>query len=130
MKYINKVSFAAFLMAGVFVLSSCSPKTIPVRQLRSVANKIERKGDRMSLNDWQKAKDKWLNANKRIIELKRDYSVKEFIEIGKLNTRAAAAFGKSVVGSGGEIVKGVGDLFNGTELNDLFENIFGNGQED
>jgi hypothetical protein len=84
----------------------------------------------MSLNDWQKAKDKWLNANKRIIELKRDYSVKEFIEIGKLNTRAAAAFGKSVVGSGGEIVKGVGDLFNGTELNDLFENIIGNGQED
>lgn len=118
MAYMNKVYIVAMLMAGALAMSSCSPKMVPVRQLRSVTNKIERKGDRLSLNDWEKAKDKWLKANKSIIEHRKEYSIPEFVEIGKLNARAAAGFGKSVVGNGGEVIKGIGDIFNGINLNE------------
>ena len=123
MKYINKVYIVEILMAAAFFMSSCSPKMVPVRQLRSVTNKIEKKGDNFSLNDWEKAKDKWLNANKSIIEHRKEYSMQEFVEIGKLNVRAATSFGKSVVGNSGEVVKGIGDIFNGIDLNETVKGI-------
>lgn len=135
MNHINKVYIVAMLMAGAFFMSSCSPKMVPVRQLRSVTNKIEKKGDKFSLNDWEKAKDKWLNANKSIIEHRKEYSIQEFIEIGKLNARAATGFGKSVVGNSGEVVKGIGDIFNGINLNETVKdidlnNLFLGGEQD
>ena len=137
MKKINNI--VVLMLASTLALRSCSPKTIPVRQLRSVTNKIEKKGDRFSLNDWEKAKDKWLKANKGIIEHRKDYSIQEFIEIGKLNVRASTAFGKSVVGNSGNVVKSIGDIFNGIDLNEtvkdidfnnLFQQLFGREQDD
>lgn len=139
MKRIKNVYIIALMLAGTLVMSSCSPKTIPVRQLRSVTNKIEKKGDQFSLNDWEKAKDKWLKANKGIIEHRKEYSIQEFVEIGKLNVRASTAFGKSVIGNAGNVVKSIGDIFKGnglnetvkdTDFNNIFQQLFGSEQDD
>ena len=99
MKRWNTVFMMAMLLVGLTMLSACSNKMMPINTLRKLSTDMEVKGDMYSLQDWNKAKDKYVKANQRIMKHRSDYTAEELAEIAVLQGKCITSFGKGVTQS-------------------------------
>ena len=72
---------------------------MPINTLRRLSTDMEVKGDMYSLQDWNKAKDKYVKANQRIMKHRSEYSAEELAEIAVLQGKCITSFGKGVTQS-------------------------------
>lgn len=79
------------------VFTSCSTKTSAINDLRSLQRNIEMKGETYTVEDWEKAKDKFEKINKQIEKNIDKYTAEEYEEIGRLEGQCVSSFAKSVV---------------------------------
>jgi len=108
MKRMNKLYLFMVFLVGMMALSSCSPRMAPVNTLRRLSNNIETKGDMYSMEDWSKAKDKYVKANQKIMKHRSEYSVDELAEIAVLQGKCVTGFGKGVTSSTARGVSALG----------------------
>jgi len=108
MKRMNKVYLFMLFLVGMLVMSSCSPRMMPVNTLRRLSNNIEQKGDMYSMKDWSKAKDKYVKANQKIMKHRSEYSVDELAEIAVLQGKCVTGFGKGMASSTARGVSALG----------------------
>ncbi|MBQ6037868.1 MAG: hypothetical protein IJL37_04285 [Bacteroidaceae bacterium] len=99
MKRWNIVLMMTLLLLSVWTLSSCSNKMMPVNTLRRLSTNMEVKGDMYTLKDWNKAKDKYVKANQRILKHRSEYTAEELAEIAVLQGKCITGFGKGVTQS-------------------------------
>lgn len=99
MKRWNTVLMMTLLLVGVWTLSSCSNKMMPVNTLRRLSTNMEVKGDMYTLKDWNKAKDKYVKANEKILKHRSEYTAEELAEIAVLQGKCITGFGKGVTQS-------------------------------
>ena len=99
MRRMNKVFLFMLFIAGLFTLSSCSNKMMPVNTLRRLSTNMEVKGDMYTLKDWNKAKDKYVKANEKILKHRSEYTAEELAEIAVLQGKCITGFGKGVTQS-------------------------------
>lgn len=107
MKQMNKFLLFALFMVSLLTLSSCSPKMAPVNTLRRLSTNLETKGEMYSLKDWNKAKNKYVKANQKIVNHRSEYSTAELAEIATLQAKCITGFGKGVTMSAARGVAGV-----------------------
>ena len=107
MKRMNKFLLFALFMVSLLTLSSCSPKMAPVNTLRRLSTNLEMKGEMYSLKDWNKAKNKYVKANQKIVKHRSEYSTAELAEIATLQAKCITGFGKGVTMSAARGVAGV-----------------------
>ena len=107
MKRWNIVLMMTLLLLSVWTLSSCSNKMMPVNTLRRLSTNMEVKGDMYTLKDWNKAKDKYVKANQRIMKHRSEYTAEELAEIAVLQGKCITGFGKGVTMSTARGVAGV-----------------------
>ena len=103
----NKFFLLMLFVVGLLSLSSCSPKMAPVNSLRRLSTNMETKGEMYSLKDWNKAKNKYVKANQKIIRHRTEYSTAELAEIASLQGKCITGFGKGVTMSAARGVAGV-----------------------
>ena len=103
----NKFLLFALFMVSLLTLSSCSPKMAPVNTLRRLSANLETKGEMYSLKDWNKAKNKYVKANQKILKHRSEYSTAELAEIATLQAKCITGFGKGVTMSAARGVAGV-----------------------
>lgn len=94
-------------IVGLLTLSSCSPKMAPVNTLRRLSTNMETKGEMYSLEDWNKAKNKYVKANQKIMKHRSEYTTAELAEIATLQAKCITGFGKGVTMSTARGVAGV-----------------------
>ena len=99
MKRWNTVLLMTLLLVSVWTLSSCSNKMMPVNTLRRLSTNMEVKGDMYTLKDWNKAKDKYVKANEKILKHRSEYTAEELAEIAVLQGKCITGFGKGVTQS-------------------------------
>lgn len=99
MKRWNTVLMMTLLLVSVWSLSSCSNKMMPVNTLRRLSTNMEVKGDMYTLKDWNKAKDKYVKANEKILKHRSEYTAEELAEIAVLQGKCITGFGKGVTQS-------------------------------
>ncbi|MBO7552663.1 MAG: hypothetical protein J6T82_01330 [Bacteroidaceae bacterium] len=99
MKRFNTVLMMTLLLVSVWTLSSCSNKMMPVNTLRRLSTNMEVKGDMYTLKDWNKAKDKYVKANEKILKHRSEYTAEELAEIAVLQGKCITGFGKGVTQS-------------------------------
>lgn len=99
MKRWNIVLLMTLLLVSVLTLSSCSNKMMPVNTLRRLSTNMEVKGDMYTLKDWNKAKDKYVKANEKILKHRSEYTAEELAEIAVLQGKCITGFGKGVTQS-------------------------------
>lgn len=99
MKRWNTVLMMTLLLVSVWTLSSCSNKMMPVNTLRRLSTNMEVKGDMYTLKDWNKAKDKYVKANEKILKHRSEYTAEELAEIAVLQGKCITGFGKGVTQS-------------------------------
>lgn len=99
MKRWNTVLMMTLLLVSVWTLSSCSNKMMPVNTLRRLSTNMEVKGDMYTLKDWNKAKDKYVKANQKILKHRSEYTAEELAEIAVLQGKCITGFGKGVTQS-------------------------------
>ena len=99
MKRCNTDLLMTLLLVSVWTLSSCSNKMMPVNTLRRLSTNIEVKGDMYTLKDWNKAKDKYVKANEKILKHRSEYTAEELAEIAVLQGKCITGFGKGVTQS-------------------------------
>ena len=120
----------AMLLISVWTLSSCSNKMMPVNTLRRLSTNMEMKGDMYTLKDWNKAKDKYVKANQRIMKHRSEYTAEELAEIAVLQGKCITGFGKGVTQSTarsvGAVTSGVKSVVD--EIKELIE-AFGKKKE-
>ncbi len=87
------------LLLSVWTLSSCSNKMMPVNTLRRLSTNMELKGDMYTLKDWNRAKDKYVTANQRILKHRSEYTAEELAEIAVLQGKCITGFSKGVTQS-------------------------------
>ena len=130
MKRCNTVLMMALLLVSVWTLSSCSNKMMPVNTLRRLSTNMEVKGDMYTLKDWNKAKDKYVKANQRILKHRSEYTAEELAEIAVLQGKCITGFGKGVTQSTarsvGAVTTGVKSVVD--EIKELIE-AFGKKKE-
>lgn len=130
MKRLNIVLMMAMLLISVWTLSSCSNKMMPVNTLRRLSTNMEVKGDMYTLKDWNKAKDKYVKANQRIMKHRSEYTAEELAEIAVLQGKCITGFGKGVTQSTarsvGAVTTGVKSVVD--EIKELIE-AFGKKKE-
>ena len=130
MKRWNTVLMMALLLVSVWTLSSCSNKMMPVNTLRRLSTNMEVKGDMYTLKDWNKAKDKYVKANQRIMKHRSEYTAEELAEIAVLQGKCITGFGKGVTQSTarsvGAVTTGVKSVVD--EIKELIE-AFGKKKE-
>ena len=130
MKRWNTVLMMALLLVSVWTLSSCSNKMMPVNTLRRLSTNMEVKGDMYTLKDWNKAKDKYVKANQRIMNHRSEYTAEELAEIAVLQGKCITGFGKGVTQSTarsvGAVTTGVKSVVD--EIKELIE-AFGKKKE-
>jgi len=107
MKRWNIVLMMAMLLISVWTLSSCSNKMMPVNTLRRLSTNMEVKGDMYTLKDWNKAKNKYVKANQKIMKHRSEYTTAELAEIATLQAKCITGFGKGVSMSTARGVAGV-----------------------
>ncbi len=107
MRRMNKVFLFMLFIVGLLTLSSCSPKMAPVNTLRRLSTNMETKGEMYSLQDWNKAKNKYVKANQKILKHRSDYTTAELAEIATLQAKCITGFGKGVTMSTARGVAGV-----------------------
>ncbi len=93
----TKVILAMFCASLLF--SSCSTKTSAINDLRSLQERIEKKGETYTVEDWKEAKEKFEKINAQIEKNKDKYTAEEFEEIGRLEGLCLSSFAKSVIGN-------------------------------
>ena len=103
----NKVFLFMLFIVGLLTLSSCSPKMAPVNTLRRLSTNMETKGEMYSLEDWNKAKNKYVKANQKIMKHRSEYTTAELAEIATLQAKCITGFGKGVTMSTARGVAGV-----------------------
>lgn len=99
MKRWNTVFMMTLLLVSMWTLSSCSNKMMPVNTLRRLSTNMEVKGDMYTLKDWNKAKDKYVKANEKILKHRSEYTAEELAEIAVLQGKCITSFGKGVTQS-------------------------------
>jgi hypothetical protein len=99
MKRWNIVLMMTLLLLSVWTLSSCSNKMMPVNTLRRLSTNMELKGDMYTLKDWNRAKDKYVTANQRILKHRSEYTAEELAEIAVLQGKCITGFSKGVTQS-------------------------------
>ena len=112
MKRFNTVLMMTLLLVSVWTLSSCSNKMMPVNTLRRLSTNMEVKGDMYTLKDWNKAKDKYVKANEKILKHRTEYTAEELAEIAVLQGKCITGFGKGVTQS---TARSVGDVTSGVK---------------
>ena len=103
----NKVFLFMLFIVGLLTLSSCSPKMAPVNTLRRLSTNMETKGEMYSLQDWNRAKNKYVKANQKIMKHRSEYTTAELAEIATLQAKCITGFGKGVTMSTARGVAGV-----------------------
>ena len=130
MKRWNTVLMMTLLLISVWTLSSCSNKMMPVNTLRRLSTNMEVKGDMYTLKDWNKAKDKYVKANEKILKHRSEYTAEELAEIAVLQGKCITGFGKGVTQSTarsvGAVTTGVKSVVD--EIKELIE-AFGKKKE-
>ena len=130
MKRWNTVLMMTLLLVSVWTLSSCSNKMMPVNTLRRLSTNMEVKGDMYTLKDWNKAKDKYVKANEKILKHRSEYTAEELAEIAVLQGKCITGFGKGVTQSTarsvGAVTTGVKSVVD--EIKELIE-AFGKKKE-
>lgn len=130
MKRWNTVLLMTLLLVSVWTLSSCSNKMMPVNTLRRLSTNMEVKGDMYTLKDWNKAKDKYVKANEKILKHRSEYTAEELAEIAVLQGKCITGFGKGVTQSTarsvGAVTTGVKSVVD--EIKELIE-AFGKKKE-
>jgi len=104
----NKKILMGLLLTMLLALTSCDPKMMPVNQLRNLSENTELKGDTYSLKDWNKAKNKYVKINKKLLKHRSEYSAEELMEISQLETQCITGFGKGIASSSARSVAGMG----------------------
>ena len=107
MRRMNKVFLFMLFIVGLLTMSACSPKMAPVNTLRRLSTNMETKGEMYSLQDWNKAKNKYVKANQKIMKHRSDYTTAELAEIATLQAKCITGFGKGVTMSAARGVAGV-----------------------
>lgn len=79
--------------------TSCSTKTSAINDLRSLQERIEKKGENYTVEDWKEAKEKFEKINAQIEKNKDKYTAEEYEEIGRLEGLCLSSFAKSVIGN-------------------------------
>ena len=111
------------LLVALLTLSSCSPRMMPVNQLRNLSERIEMNGDVYSYKDWKKAKNKFVKINRKIVKHRAEYTVDELAEIATLQGQCITGFGKGLTSSAlrGIVGLGAGVKSLADEIKDLIE---------
>lgn len=91
------------LAALAMLVSSCSPKTSAISDLRSLTKDISNYGSEYTLNDWRKIKNEYDQITDR---MKRyDYTPAQREEIGELKGQCVKYFAKGLVtNAAGQII--------------------------
>jgi outer membrane protein assembly factor BamD (BamD/ComL family) len=78
-----------------FSLASCSQRQSAINDLRNLTERLEKRSQNFSEEDWQKATDDYSKINDKIS--KNNYSDKEMQEIGELRGKCSYYFAKGYV---------------------------------
>lgn len=98
-----KKAFLISLSALALLLSSCSPRTSAISDLRSLTNDIRNYGSEYTIRDWTKVKNEFEKIQSRI--QKYDYTPAERAEIGELKGQCVKYFAKGVItNAAGQII--------------------------
>ena len=100
-----KKLFGLLLIIAAITMASCSSKNAAVNDLRNLRNDIENYGYRYDIEDWQKAKDKFVKIDEKL--RKHDYTYEESKEIGRLKGDCAKLFIQSLIQNIGTKADGI-----------------------
>lgn len=117
MKYFLRVFLLAFL--SVVLLGSCKTKEERViDQLQGMSERIEKKGDSMSSEDWEKLYKEYSDIHTKIANEEYDFTDEQMRELGRVEGKLGKAFVKQsmkdfgkatedILKKGSEFLKGV-----------------------
>ena len=97
------VAMAMMLLVG---FSSCSTKQHAINQLENFSYELRDHSSRYSVNDWQRAGEKFLKIRQNISKHELEYTPEEKDRIGKLEGKCAGYMAKGM----NECGDGVGRL--------------------
>ncbi len=117
MKYYLRVLLLAFL--SIALLGSCKTKEERViDQLQGMSERIEKKGDSMSSEDWEKLYKEYSDIHAKIANEEYDFTDEQMRELGRVEGKLGKAFVKQsmkdfgkatedILKKGSEFLKGV-----------------------
>ena len=94
-KVITFVTFAVGLML-VMQLTSCSTKQHAISQLENFSYELRDHSARYSINEWERAGEKFVKIRKNISKHELDYTPEEKAKIGKLEGQCAGYMAKGM----------------------------------
>ena len=94
-KGITIVMLAVGLML-VMQLTSCSTKQHAISQLENFSYELRDHSARYSINEWERAGEKFVNIRKNISKHELDYTPEEKAKIGKLEGQCAGYMAKGM----------------------------------
>ena len=94
-KVITFVTFAVGLML-VMQLTSCSTKQHAISQLENFSYELRDHSARYSINEWERAGEKFVKIRKNISKHELDYTPDEKAKIGKLEGQCAGYMAKGM----------------------------------
>ena len=104
------VAMAMMLLVGV---SSCSTKQHAINQLENFSYELRDHSSRYSVNDWQRAGEKFLKIRQNISKHELEYTPEEKDRIGKLEGKCAGYMAKGMKEGVFDKVKAFGNELKG-----------------
>ena len=80
----------------VMQLTSCSTKQHAINQLENFSYELRDHSARYSINEWERAGEKFVNIRKNISKHELDYTPEEKAKIGKLEGQCAGYMAKGM----------------------------------
>ena len=104
------VAMAMMLLVG---FSSCSTKQHAINQLENFSSELRDHSSRYSVNDWQRAGEKFLKIRQNISKHELEYTPEEKDRIGKLEGKCAGYMAKGMKEGVFDKVKAFGNELKG-----------------
>jgi len=103
----DSIEADVFLVDGELLVAHSRKGLKKENTLRRLSTNMEVKGDMYTLKDWNKAKNKYVKANQKIMKHRSEYTTAELAEIATLQAKCITGFGKGVSMSTARGVAGV-----------------------
>ena len=112
-KVVSIVTLSLAAMLSMGGLSSCNTKQHAINQLENFSYELRDHSSRYSVNDWQRAGEKFLKIRQNISKHELEYTPEEKDRIGKLEGKCAGYMAKGMKEGVFDKVKAFGNELKG-----------------